>query len=66
MACDQVCLREEILERHVFKKDWSVCSKCNNHLRFSNQLDFFLGGGEYMTILRTREIFTLIIHKILI
>ena len=32
VVCDMVWLQEQIPKRRVFNRDWTVCSKYNNHL----------------------------------
>ena len=40
-------LQEQILERHVFKKDWTTCSKYDNHSRLNNQHNWERRGGGW-------------------
>jgi hypothetical protein len=48
--------------RHLFKRDWSTCSKYDIHSRFNNQHN---GEDLYDHLMSTR-IFTLMMNKIFI
>lgn len=36
-------------KKHVFKSDWTMCSKYTNHSRFNSPHDRREGGGQCMT-----------------
>ena len=40
-----VWLQERILRSHVSKKDWTACSKHDNHFRLNSQ-QYEVGRGE--------------------
>ena len=61
-----VCLQERILERHVFKRDWTeMLRTCLLHSRFRGQHNCVcvcVGGGLYYHSMNTRN-FIMILNK---
>jgi hypothetical protein len=49
----RVSLQERIPNRHVFKRDWTTCSKYDNHWRLDNQHQG-IGGNLYDQLMSTR------------
>ena len=60
VVCGQVWLQQQIPTRHVFKRDWTTCSK--NYSRLNSQHNW---RDLYEHFMSTR-IFNLIMHKIII
>ena len=48
--------------RYVFRRDWTMCSKCDNHFRFNSQ-PIWRGLHDHLI---SKEIFSLKMNKVFI
>jgi hypothetical protein len=54
------CSKDKFEKRHMFKRDWSTCSKHDNYPRRNTQHDW----GDVYGHLMSTKIFTFIMNKI--
>jgi hypothetical protein len=50
------------IKKHVFIRDWTICSKFVNHSKFDTRHHYFLGGCSTLS-LRRKRIFTMLMNK---